>query len=66
MAIINDRGISHLLHSRNKMLVSKFDRLKKLIPKPLFEILSIIFYLFFIPYIFRKYRNFNFYLEQFF
>ena len=66
MAVINDRGVSYLVGSRNKLLVGKLDRIKKLIPKTLFEIISIVYYLFFIPYIFRKYRNFNFYLDQFF
>tara|TARA_B100000989_G_scaffold296053_1_gene278428 strand:+ start:893 stop:1834 length:942 start_codon:yes stop_codon:yes gene_type:complete len=66
MTIINDRGISYLIKTRNKLLVSKFDIIKKLIPKVLFRPLAIIFYLLFVPFIFRKYKNFNFYIEHFF
>lgn len=66
MALSNDKGLSYLKKSRDKILKSKIQKIKKLMPKKIFKIISIIYYLTFLPFILRKYKNFNFYIEHFF
>ncbi len=66
MALSNDKGVSYLKKSRNEILESKLTKIKKFIPKKIFKIISIFYYLSFLPFIFRKYKNFYFYIEHFF
>ena len=66
MALSNDKGVSYLKKSRDEILKSKIQKIRKIIPKKIFEIISIIYYLTFLPFILGKYKNFNFYVEHFF
>ena len=66
MAIINDKGISYLKETRNKMFNNNLEKIKRILPKKVFKIISIIYYLSFLPMILGKYKNYNFYIEHFF
>jgi len=65
LAIINDRGISYLNNARNKILGKK-NLIKKIIPESFLFYFRILYYLSFLPFIFKKYKNINFYYEHFF
>jgi GR25 family glycosyltransferase involved in LPS biosynthesis len=65
LAIINDRGISYLNKARNKIL-GKDNPIKKAIPYSFLFYFRILYYLSFLPFIFRKYKNIIFYYEHFF
>jgi GR25 family glycosyltransferase involved in LPS biosynthesis len=66
LTVINDRGISNLSASRNKILWKKNVLIKNLIPKSILLIIELIYYIFFIPYLFGKYKNLQFYNEHFY
>jgi|694.fasta_scaffold94095_2 GR25 family glycosyltransferase involved in LPS biosynthesis len=66
LTVINDRGISNLSASRNKILGEKNILIKKLIPKSIFIIIELLYYIFFIPCFFGKYKNLQFYKEHFY
>ncbi len=66
LTVINDRGISNLSASRNKILGEKNVLIKNLIPKSILLIIELIYYIFFIPYLFGKYKNLQFYNEHFY
>ena len=66
LTVINDRGISNLSASRNKILGEKNVLIKNLIPKSILLIIELIYYIFFIPYFFGKYKNLQFYNEHFY
>lgn len=66
LTVINDRGISNLSASRNKILEKKSVLIKNLIPKSILLIIELIYYIFFIPYLFGKYKNLQFYNEHFY
>ncbi len=66
MAIPNDRGMSYLNSSRNAILRKNPNLLKKIIPEIIYKKLLMVFYLFFIPFFFGKYKNINFYIEHYF
>ncbi len=65
LAIINDRGISYLNNARNKILGKK-NLITKIIPESFLFYLRILYYLTFSPFVFKKYKNINFYYEHFF
>lgn len=58
----NDQGYSYLEKGRqknsNNNFLKKFDKI--------YEFLSFFYYFFFVPFLFRKYKNLNFYNEYFF
>ena len=65
LTIINDQGISYLNKARNKIL-GKDNPIKKKIPDTFLFYVRILYYLSFLPFIFRKYKNITFYYEHFF
>lgn len=66
LVVMSDRGISNLSSDRNKILYGSNSILSKPIFKNLLFFPKIFYYLFFIPFIFRKYQDFAFYIEHFF
>jgi GR25 family glycosyltransferase involved in LPS biosynthesis len=66
LTVINDRGLSNLSASRNKILGKKNILIKKLIPKSILPIIELLYYIFYIPYLFGKYKNLQFYKEHFY
>jgi GR25 family glycosyltransferase involved in LPS biosynthesis len=66
LTVINDRGLSNLSASRNKILGKKNILIKKLIPKSILPIVELLYYIFYIPYLFGKYKNLQFYKEHFY
>ena len=66
MAIPNDRGMSYLSSSRDEILGGKKNFFKTNLPEIVYKKFLISFYLLFIPFFFRKYKNFYFYIEHFF
>jgi GR25 family glycosyltransferase involved in LPS biosynthesis len=66
LTVINDRGLSNLSASRNKILGKKNILIKKLIPKSILPIVELLYYIFYIPYLFGKYKNLQFYKEYFY
>ena len=66
LVVISDRGISNLSSDRNKILFKSNNILTKLKSKSFLFLPKILYYLFFIPFIFRKYRDLLFYIEHYF
>ena len=66
LVVMSDRGISNLSSERNKILLKSNKFFKNLNSKKILFFPKIFYYLFFIPYIFRKYQDFAFYMEHYF
>ena len=66
LVVMSDRGISNLSSDRNKILIKSNNIFKKLNSKKFLFLPKIFYYLFFIPFIFRKYQDLTFYLEHYF
>lgn len=66
LVVICDRGQSNLSKERNKILVNSNSFLNKIISSNLLYFPKIFYYLLFVPFILRKYRHLEFYLEHFF
>lgn len=66
LTVINDRGLSNLSASRNKILGKKNVLIKKFIPELISPIVELLYYFFYIPYLFGKYKNLQFYKEHFY
>jgi hypothetical protein len=74
LAYPNDKGFSFLTGDRNKLEKISFKFLRKYFYKILgiytankiFNVLRIPYYILFIPFFFRKYKNFSYYIEYYF
>ena len=66
LVVICDRGHSNLSKERNNILVNSNSFLNKIISSNLLYFPKIFYYLLFVPFILRKYRHLEFYLEHFF
>lgn len=66
LVVISDRGISNLSSDRNKILLKSNNIFTKLNSKSLLFFPKIFYYLFFIPFILRKYQDLPFYIEHYF
>ena len=67
MTLINDRGISYLRKSRYEILgKTKFLKIKNMIRGSFLKFTIFLYYILFIPFIFRKYKNLDYYVEHFF
>lgn len=62
--IIDDNNFSYLQLDRKKVTSEKI--VKKIIPQNIMGIISFIYYIFHIPFIFRRYPSYDFYREHFF
>ena len=67
MTLINDRGISYLKKSRYEILgKTKFLTIKNMIRGSFLKFTIFLYYILFIPFIFKKYKNLDYYIEHFF
>jgi glycosyl transferase family 25 len=65
LAFINDKGDSYVKESRKKFTGNN-NILKKIIPGRIFDLLRMIYHICYIPFLFRRYKNKEFYDEFFF
>ena len=57
LTVIDDRGLSSLAASRERIIGEKNILIKKIMPKSLLSIIRILYYIFYIPFLSRKYKN---------
>jgi len=70
----DDRGFSFITKDRDKLEKTSFKNFRKLLYKffgikfsnTIFNFFRIPYYIFFIPFLLRKYRNFDYYMEYYF
>jgi GR25 family glycosyltransferase involved in LPS biosynthesis len=64
LVVMDDNNFSFIQKQRQKLVKTPF--IQKILPKKIMNFLLIIYYIFFIPYLIRRYPNINFYIEYFF
>ena len=64
LVLMDDNNFSYIQKQREKLVKTSF--LKKIFPKKIINLLLMIYYILFIPYLIRRYPNINFYIEYFF
>jgi GR25 family glycosyltransferase involved in LPS biosynthesis len=64
LVMLRDQQYTFVKNDRDKSFKRRI--LKKILPKNLLRLISIFYYIFFIPYIFRIYKDLDYYKERFF
>lgn len=64
LACVNDEGWSHLRKEREKKLKNN-EFIKKILPSKIFNILRVLYYLSYFPYLTSKYPNKHFYYDYY-